>query len=48
MLDKIPLTEIKDVTRGDKELMNMFQAWDIDKNGVLSRQEFEQVYNALL
>ena len=48
LLDKIPLTEIKDVTRGDKELMKMFEEWDVNKNGLISREEFEQVVCALV
>ena len=47
MLDKIPLKEVKDVTRGDKELMKMFAEWDTNHNGLISREEFEQVLDGL-
>ena len=43
MVDKIPLHEVVSVTRGDGELLRMFQELDVDGSGTLSRAEFEQV-----
>jgi hypothetical protein len=48
LVDKIPLVEVKDVMRTDNILIQLFEQWDTNGNGLLSRQEFEQVANVLL
>ena len=48
MVDKIPLHEVVSVTRGDGELLRMFQELDVDGSGTLSRAEFEQVLACVL
>jgi hypothetical protein len=48
LVDKIPLVELKDVMRSDSMLVQLFEQWDINRNGLLSKEEFEQVANVLL
>ena len=42
LLDRIPLTEVQEVVRGDADIPNMLTLFDTDLNGELSMQELQE------